>query len=84
MTYIEQDKNKKEKKYKEENYTFKPKINKRNNSYEKLRGGAWGKTTQSTQALMRDKYCGENFSKNYSNFKSNADIYNKEIILNNK
>ena len=36
MTYIEQDKNKKEKKYKEENYTFKPKINKRNNSHEKL------------------------------------------------
>ena len=32
---------------------------------------------------MRDKDCGENFSKNYSNFKSNADIYNKEIILNN-
>ena len=83
MEYIENDKNKKEKKNQEENYTFKPKINKRNNSYEKIGGTTWGKSTHATQIFAGDGEFVGNFSKNYYNLKSSADISNKEIFLNN-
>ena len=83
MEYIENDKNKKEKKNQEENYTFKPKINKRNNSYEKIGGTTWGKSTQPTQIFAEDR--DGNFCKNYYNFnlKSSAEFSNKDIFLNN-
>ena len=85
MQYIEQDKNN----YKNEiefndkyNNSLKPKINKRNNSYERmaitLTGGK--SSIQIGEETGRIK---EKFYKKYNNLKNSPEISKKEVLLNN-
>ena len=85
MSYVEDKNNyKKEKKiYNNDNYTFKPKINKRNNSYEKLGIAISGDVPTSHLFVENFERANNNFAKHYFNLKNSAEIEKKGIFFNN-
>ena len=84
MILVEQDKKDFKKKSKNDKniHSYKPKINKRNNSYEKIAINITGGQSYHLVGKGTDR-CKNNYYSNYTDLKGSAEIAKKEIMLNN-